>query len=196
MEPVHLCRTIPRPPPGYLTAIPLSYPRGALQRAAVIIVLVATPLLLVVAWLLHDGPPAVLGQADLAQVVQALLSLPGTIVIHELLHALVYRCLGYRVSFGVSAALMAAYAAAFGQWQRRDHNILVALAPVLILTPLAIVCMALPQPALQRLGFWVALFNTAGSVGDFYLAWRLLRLPHGSLLYDADPQHMYIVMPG
>jgi hypothetical protein len=41
----------------------------------------------------------------------------------------------------------------------------------------------------------VLVVNTSGAVGDRYLAYRLVRLPEGTLLYDADLRNSYIYRP-
>ena len=39
------------------------------------------------------------------------------------------------------------------------------------------------------------MMNTAGAVGDMYLAWRLLRMPRATLLYDKDVKTMLVYRP-
>ena len=45
------------------------------------------------------------------------------------------------------------------------------------------------------LAFFVLVVNTSGAVGDLSLAWRLLRMPPETLLYDVDARHSYIFYP-
>jgi len=131
----------------------------------------------------------------LAQVGVVFLAVVITIGVHEWVHGLIYRILGYRVSYGLSWRMGAAYAAAFGQWQKRDHNLLAALAPLVVLTPLLIGLLATSNHLLNLAAFSALIFNTSGAVGDLYLTWRLLRLPKGALLYDIDPKTMLIYLP-
>jgi Putative zincin peptidase len=186
---------LPSPPPGYLPAAHFRYPKLALQVAAIVVLLVTTPLLLILTGFLHGWSGGLTFVADLSDLGLVVLTILITVVVHELIHGLVYQLFGYRVTYGASLQLMAAYAGAFGQWQRRDHNIVVGLAPLLVLSVLLIPLLASSSPALVLVGFTALLFNTSGAVGDLYLAWRLLRLPRATLLYDVDPQTMLIFLP-
>ncbi len=120
-----------------------------------------------------------------------LAALPLTIVIHELLHGVVFGLLGYRVQYGLAPALGAAYAAAFGQWQTRGHNALAAAAPLFLLTALGIPLLTVPG-VVSNIAFVLLLINTSGAVGDVYILYRLARMPRGTLLYDIDIVTMLI----
>ncbi|HEU4325022.1 MAG TPA: DUF3267 domain-containing protein [Roseiflexaceae bacterium] len=185
----------PVPPAGYGVPLRFRYPVAALQVASVLLLLVAAPLLALLAALLRGDMAAIPPVLGLVDVLVLLATIIATVLLHELVHGLAYRVLGYRVSYGVSLRLVAAYAAAFGQWQRRDHNLLVALAPLLVMTPLLLLLVALGGPTTARLAFAALLFNSAGAVGDLYLAYRLLRAPAATLLYDADPRTMWMAFP-
>jgi hypothetical protein len=187
----------PEPLPGYQPALRFEYPKLQLQLVAIALIIVIAPLLVVLTWLLQGKP----GQFPLPiqPTLGDLMTVLGTIIVivlvHELIHGLVYQWLGYKVSYGVSLHLMAAYAGAFGQWQQRRHNILVALAPLLLLTLLLIPLLSASQPKLVLFAFTALLFNTGGAVGDLYLVWRLLRWPAASLLYDVNTSTMLVFLP-
>jgi hypothetical protein len=129
---------------------------------------------------------------DLAIVV---VTVVATMVIHELAHGLAYRLLGYRVTYGVSGHLFAAYAAALEQWQKRDHNVIVALAPLIVLTVILVPMLAASSSIVVLIGMSALLMNTAGAVGDVYLVWRLRQLPRATLLYDIDDRTMLVYEP-
>lgn len=189
--------TLPAPPPGYGAAIPFEYPKYKLQLAAAGLLLAVAPLLYLLAWLLR-GRPAGLPFAvasNLSTLLWVCAAVLATVIIHEIVHGLAYQLLGYQVSYGVSLRLLAAYAGAFGQWQQRNHNLIVALAPLLGLTLLFVPLLAVPNPTVALVAFTALLFNTGGAVGDLYLAWRLLRLPPATLLYDVDVSTMLIYTP-
>ncbi|GAB4207498.1 MAG: hypothetical protein OHK0022_35850 [Roseiflexaceae bacterium] len=185
----------PVPPVGYASPLRFRYPVAALQVASILLLVVAAPLLALLTFLLRGDLAAIPPVLALADVGLLLATIVVTVLVHELVHGLAYQALGYRVSYGVSLRLVAAYAAAFGQWQRRNHNLLVALAPLLVMTPLLLLLIVLGSPAMARLGFAALLFNSAGAVGDLYLAYRLLRAPAATLLYDADPKTMWMAFP-
>jgi hypothetical protein len=116
-------------------------------------------------------------------------------VLHELTHGLVYRRLGYQVSYGVAPQLGAFYAAAFHQFQQRKDNLLVGLAPLVVLNLVLMPLLFVPQPLLAFAAFVALLFNTAGAAGDLYFIAVLLRAPSGTLMYDSDIRHSYIFHP-
>ncbi|WP_137684693.1 DUF3267 domain-containing protein [Haloarcula mannanilytica] len=116
-------------------------------------------------------------------------------ILHELVHGLVYRWFGYRVSYGVAPQLGAFYAATFHQFQERNHNIIVGIAPLVVLDALLLPLLFAPVPLLAFAAFVALLFNTAGAAGDLYLVVTLLRTPAGSLMYDSDIRHSYLFAP-
>ncbi len=188
---------IPPPPTGYHPASRFEYPRLGLQVAGTLLLLLTAPLLLILTWWLQ-GQPAGLPLPLRVSWLNLLLigvTIPVVIVIHELIHGLVYRALGYTVTYGANVTLGAAYAAAFNQWQTRSDNLIVALAPLLCLTGMLLPALALPSPTLVLGTFMAILFNIGGSIGDLYLVWRLLRLPPHTLLYDVDVKTMLIYRP-
>src|SRR5512145_1360015 len=186
---------IPPPPIGYQPAIPFRYPKLALQLFALILVVIITPLLLVLNWLWHGHPVTPRFLSDPGDTVLVCVTIVATVLVHELIHGLTYRALGYRVTYGVSLRLFAAYAGAFAQFQQRNHNIIVALAPLLVLSLLLLPLLASPNPAVVLFSFTALLFNVGGASGDLYLAWRLLRLPPATRLYDVDVVTMLIFCP-
>lgn len=187
----------PEPPPGYQPALKFEYPKLKLQLLAVALIIVITPLLVLLTWFLQGRPGRfpLLIQGGLGDLTIVLLTIVATVFVHELIHGLAYQLLGYKVSYGVSLQLMAAYAGAFGQWQQRHHNILVALAPLLLLTLFLVPLLSSSQPGLVLIAFTALLFNTGGAVGDLYLVWRLLRWPAASLLYDVNTSTMLVFLP-
>lgn len=122
-------------------------------------------------------------------------SIGAVTVLHELVHGLVYRLLGYTVSYGVAPHLGAFYACAFHQFHTRRHDLLVGIAPLVVLDLLLAPLLFVPVPALAFSAFVALLFNTLGAVGDLYLLGHLLRMPAGTLLYDSDIRHSYVYYP-
>ena len=187
----------PQPPAGYRPAVLFQYPKLKLQVAALVVLVLLTPLLLALVWVLQRRPAErpfalVNGAVDLLPVAVTVLA---TTTIHELVHGAAYRLLGYRVTFGMSRHLLAAYAAAFGQWQTRVHNLIVALAPLVALTGILLPLLTLKNRVVVLVAVTALMMNTAGAVGDMYLAWRLLRMPRATLLYDKDVKTMLVYRP-
>jgi len=151
------------------------------------------PLLLLLTWRLQQTIPQFnLTLANLGLILATIIII---VILHEIIHGLAYQLFGYRVTYGASLHLMAAYAAAFGQWQKRGHNLIVALAPLLLLTLLLLPLLALPQPTITLIALTGLLFNTAGAVGDLYLVWKLLSWPKTTRLYDVDLHTMLVFLP-
>ncbi|MCP4427500.1 MAG: DUF3267 domain-containing protein [Chloroflexi bacterium] len=187
--------SFPDPPPGYAPAVRFEYPKRPLQITGTIFALILMPsLLFLTTWLNDSGLSGVFDKGLLGVVIMVS-TIAITILAHELTHGLVYQLLGYQVTYGADLKLMAAYAAAFGQFQKRSHNLLVALAPLIVLTPLFVALLNAANTTITLIAYTGLLFNTSGAVGDLYLTWRLLRWPSGSLLYDVDPATMLVYLP-
>jgi hypothetical protein len=187
----------PPPPAGYQPAVLFQYPKVKLQIAALIVLAVMTPSLLFLVWAVQRQPLGRLfvmvnGVVELLPVVVTVLAIT---TVHELVHGAAYQLLGYRVTYGVSRHLLAAYAAAFGQWQTRDHNLIVALAPLVSLTGVFLPLLTVESRAMVLVAITALMMNAAGAVGDIYLAWRLLKMPRATMLYDMDVRTMLVYTP-
>lgn len=183
---------MPLPPEGYAPAERFQYPMGKLQWVSLLLlVVVGAGLLFFLGWW-HGELSFSLG---LGELLVMLLTVVGVIVLHEGVHGLVYRWLGYTVSYGIAWQLGAAYAAVFGQFQRRNDNFATAVAPLILLTILFWPLLLLPSGLLNLIGFTAILFNSSGAVGDLYLMWRLWRMPPATLLYDVSVDMMLIYRP-
>lgn len=121
-------------------------------------------------------------------------SLVGTVVVHELVHGLAYRLLGFRVSFGAAPRLGAFYTAIFEQFQTRRQLAVAVLAPLVVLTPIGTLLLLVPGPHVPFVWFALVL-NTGGAVGDLFVVWRLRQLPPGTLFYDVDAYTSYVYEP-
>lgn len=102
-------------------------------------------------------------------------------VAHEGVHGLLMRAFGARPQFGIEWTLGAAYATAPGFPFRRNHFIVIALAPLLLLSAAGLLLApAVPLPALV-----VALaFNAAGASGDVWMTALCLRYPADAVIMD------------
>lgn len=121
-------------------------------------------------------------------------SLVGTVVLHEFVHGLAFRLLGFRVSFGAAPRLGAFYTAIFEQFQTRRQLAVAVVAPLALLTPLGVVLLLVPGPHVPYVWFGLVL-NTGGAVGDLFVLWRLRGLPPGTLFYDVDAYTSYVYEP-
>jgi hypothetical protein len=127
-----------------------------------------------------------------------LVAFAGTLVVHEAIHGLVARALGYHVTFGVArlgTLLYAAYAGTFDQRVSRRDLALVAVAPLVVITLGCILALAV-APDWLVVPLVVALtVNTSGVAGDLYLLYYVGRVPRGSLFYDLSIDEMLVYEP-
>lgn len=187
----------PLPPAGYQPAMRFEYPRLLLQVLGLVMFVVSIGVFLMAAWLLNGRPaglPISFG-TSIWEFLLMILMVFVTVVIHELIHGAAYQLLGYKVSYGLHPQMVAAYAAAFKQYQKRNHNIWVALAPVVVLTIVCTPLMGVPIEWVKTAAFTLLIVNTSGSVGDFYLTWYLSRLPQNALIYDQSLEDMFVFLP-
>jgi hypothetical protein len=198
----------PTPPTGYGPPSAFSYPGLWLQVAGAALSVVSFVGYGVVLLALR-GPGLVERFVrvdpipDGVLVVPDLLLLGGVFVVvvvgvplgHELVHGAVYRLFGYEVSYGVAPAVGGFYVAAFGQFQTRQANLVVALAPLVVLTPVGLAGLAVGGPVVQAVAYLGLVLNTAGAVGDLYLASVLARASPGTLMYEGVPPNAYLYEP-
>jgi hypothetical protein len=127
-------------------------------------------------------------------LIPALVCVP-LVLLHKMLHSLVYRLLGYQVRFGVDWRLPGAYVIVPGLYHRRGHLLVVALTPLLLPTLTSVPLLAVPNAAVIVAALTIMVGNTGGAIGDLYVVSRLLRLPRGILLRDGDPQATLVFKP-
>lgn len=199
---------VPATPRGYADPTEFRYPFPVLVGLVLVMVPVAA-LGFGALFYAAQGPE---GLASLVEVRESAASVTVTVrsasvgvaavgatvavtVLHEFVHGVAYRVRGYEVSYGAAPRLGAFYAAAFHQFQTRDDNVLVGLAPLVVLDAVLAALLFAPRPLVAFAAFVGLVFNTAGAAGDLYLVARLLRMPPGTLLYDSDPTHSLVFYP-
>jgi hypothetical protein len=99
----------------------------------------------------------------------------ATFVIHELIHGLAFAAFGGKPRYGVGIEffLPYAYATAPGHLFSRNAFLIIGLAPLIVIDAIALLLLVI-FPQAPWLG-WVVVFNTAGAVGDLWIATLLLR---------------------
>lgn len=179
---------IPTPPPGYSSPRPLPQ--------SMVVLLVGSFVLTVGALFGAAALYSVLGGSRDVALVRApgwlvlLFGLAFTAVCHEGIHGLAYRYFGYEVEYGFASGGL--YTAAPRQIHTREESILITVAPVLSLTVVGLVCLLVPSHSLGIVGVSVLVLNTSGSIADLEQLCRLLGLPNGTLLCDADATYAYL----
>jgi hypothetical protein len=125
-------------------------------------------------------------------IAAGVVSLAISVVIHELIHGLVLIISGHTprflVHYGVPIADIPA-----GCYLTRKQYLLVALAPLAIMTPAGAVALLFLPPNLGQILLAILLLNMAASVGDLYVA-RYVRLAPSSALF-ANQQGIQVFVP-
>ncbi len=129
--------------------------------------------------------------------LDALILLVGTIGVvlaHEVVHGLVMRVFGARPRYGIKWELLAAYATASGHYFGRDQFLVIALAPLLTLTPLLWVAAWWAPPGAGWMALALAgILNTVGAIGDLFMSWKALIHPASALVLDEeDGMRVYV----
>lgn len=199
---------LPETPPGYADPVEFRYPFVVLVGTVAVLTvgsMVVFGRLLYVAqgadalsavFTVEETGDSVAFTTDLGVVALALVfGVVAVTALHEFVHGLAYRLLGYDVSYGVIVGMGAFYAAAFHQFQRRDDNLLVGAAPLVVVDVVLLAALFAPNPTVAFVAFVGLLFNTAGAAGDVYFLVALLRMPADALLYDSDARHSYVFYP-
>lgn len=112
------------------------------------------------------------------------LSLLIVIVVHEALHGLVIALVGHRPRFGVLWRLGAFYATADGAYFPRDVFVAIALAPIVVITLVALIGQALLPDTLGYLLAWAAALNAGSSIGDLWMTAVVRRYPPDAIVQD------------
>lgn len=199
---------LPETPPGYADPVEFRYPFVVVVGIVAVLTVLSMvgfgQLLYVAqgadalsaAFTVEETADSVTFSIDLGVVALALVvGVVAVTALHEFVHGLAYRLLGYDVSYGVLVGMGAFYAAAFHQFQRRDDNLLVGAAPLVVVDAVLLAALFVPNPTVAFVAFVGLLFNTAGAAGDVYLLVALLRMPADALLYDSDARHSYVFYP-
>ncbi len=104
--------------------------------------------------------------------------------IHEAIHGLVFAFWGGKPHFGAKLPF-ALYCGAKGQLFRRNHYLVVGLAPLVVIT-MAGILFTLLSPGLAAYTLLATAGNISGAAGDVLVAQRILRLPKHSLIEDTE----------
>lgn len=104
--------------------------------------------------------------------------------LHELIHALAFTFWGGRPYFGAKLPL-ALFCGAKDQLFRRDHYLVIGLAPVIVIT-LAAIIFTLLAPAAASYMLLATTGNFSGAAGDMMAVARLRRLPNSILVEDTE----------
>ncbi len=104
--------------------------------------------------------------------------------IHEAIHGLTILFWGGRPHFGAKLPL-ALFCGARQQMFRRNQYIVVAMAPIVVIS-LAGIILTLLAPDLATYALFSIVGNVSGAAGDLVVGWQLCRLPRHILVEDTE----------
>jgi hypothetical protein len=128
-------------------------------------------------------------------------TLIAMVTIHEALHAIIGRALGYKTEFSIEKYLIGGWTpqvVTYGRFMSRLESTAITLAPLLIITPVSIAIVVIAESSwIVATAAYVAFGNLAGSVADLGAVWVLSRLPAGELFYhDSTGRRQYYTPTG
>lgn len=185
-----------RVPPQYKEI--LYWKLGENKKQYILINLISIPLGLGVGifcfWLLWWLGGDLSGSVDLLGLFWLVGSVVLTLLLHELIHGLMMKRFGATPQYGFKAKLLALYATAPGYAFTRNQYVQILLAPLVIITLLAVVGMMLAGDT--AVGFTLALcasFNATGACGDAYMTYFVCRYPANAYVIDeADGLRLFL----
>jgi putative zincin peptidase len=136
------------------------------------------------AWHTHAALASIGGWGLLLWIVINIVGYILILPLHELVHAAAFLLWGGRPYFGTKLPY-ALYCGAKNQLFRRNHYLVVGLAPLVVIT-LAGIIFTLVSPTLASYTIFATVGNISGAAGDVWAARRLLRLPPSVLVEDTE----------
>ncbi len=122
---------------------------------------------------------------EIEKIGLGLAAYPATIIMHELVHGLTMCMFGARPQYGLLLKHLLFYATAPGYGFRRNAYIIIAIAPLIVLSILAILGMFILQGTI-----WVPLLavcaalNVGGAAGDLWITSLILRYSKTAYIVD------------
>jgi hypothetical protein len=144
---------------------------------------------------LYTVPEAGLVLGGIERIELSLLAIVLVIAmlsVHELCHGLAYRIFGAKPRYGVNLRKWVAYASAENYYLSRNAYIVVALAPLVILSLATLIGMALTGGIWRLVVILLGAANAGGAIGDLWFTWVCLRSPSTLLIRDfGDGAELY-----
>ena len=116
--------------------------------------------------------------------------------IHELCHGLVFHLLGAKPHYGINLRKAVAFASAENYYVTRDAYLLVALAPLTLITVGVVLGMALTDGLLRFLLALMGTVNAGAAVGDLWFTIECLRQPADAMVRDFGEGAEFYVRSG
>lgn len=139
---------------------------------------------LVYGWQMHAFPSGISWWSVVLWLIINILGYFIVLPVHEAIHACAFVFWGGKPHVGAKLPL-ALYCGAKDQLFRRNQYLVVGLAPLVVISILAII-VTLLSPVLASYTLLATSGNFSGAVGDIWAVARLLRLPPAVLIEDTE----------
>ena len=167
----------------------------------IILNLLALPLGLIIGvaffiFLFQFGRPPIVKFYDSNQfLIFALLSTAMVLIVHEWVHGIAMQAYGARPKYGIIWKGLMLYASAPGHAFRRNQYLVIALAPLVVLSLLACLGILLlaGSPIVWMMPVY-AVTNGGGAIGDVWMSLIVLRYPSYAYVVD-ERDGMRIFLP-
>ena len=145
--------------------------------------------------ILFGRPPIVRIAGSSLEGILLLLSLVLVLILHEWVHGLTMQAYGARPRYGIIWKGLMLYASAHGYAFRRNQYVVIALAPLVVLSLLA--CLSILLLATYQVVWFIpayAVVNGAGSIADIWISFIVLRYPSYAYVVD-EHDGMRVFLP-
>ncbi|MBK9751086.1 MAG: DUF3267 domain-containing protein [Chloroflexi bacterium] len=136
------------------------------------------------AWIAPLRPSIPPERVPLPDVLMIVLVIVITLPLHELIHGLAITYVGHKPTYGMKLDKGVLYATADQALFRRDEYLMVALAPLVVITLAALLLLWIVPNGLV---YWLSLavvLNAGGAIGDLWAVGVVLRHPRSVLVRD------------
>jgi len=198
----------PQPPPGYKHLRPLfadlfagrKYPDWLLLLWANFMALLPLGGGVLLLWLpyqvysLNGTPFALLPRWTLPlgwKIIWGALIFVASMLLHEWLHGLTLRRFGHKPSYAFHKLYLVATIQKGSYLTRREY-LFMTLTPVVVMTVVGGWSLFILPPALGQLLLIALLLNTAASIGDFMVAWRVYKAPPDALFSEDHGIQLFV----
>ncbi len=125
------------------------------------------------------------------QVVWGALIFIGSMLLHEWLHGLALQLFRHRPSYAFHKFYLVATIQKGSYLTRREY-LFMTLTPVTVMTIVGGGILFILPPALSQLLLIALLLNTAASIGDFMVAWRVYKAPPAARFSDDHGIQLFV----
>jgi Protein of unknown function (DUF3267). len=106
------------------------------------------------------------------------------VVVHELLHGILFKIYTGKVKFGFLPKKIAFYATSPNSFITKEHFIQICLLPQILVFPCLLVAWISTTPMVEYIAITIFVFNFLGGISDWWVAFTLARYKENILVED------------